>query len=196
MTTPRKNHYELTRIRQRGLFTLALMVLTFLGFQYRPTAPKPPRETKVSLPAQRITIEVKGSIARPGLYTYPYPPTVEQVIRDAQGLKGDQGLPAIRSGKTLDRNSTLAVKSTGHGLLGIDQAPLSVKASWILGQPISINQANEEDLDFIPGIGPGLARRIIAYRQDKGGFSTLDELMEVDGIKEKTLEKIKGYLTL
>jgi competence protein ComEA len=196
MTSSRPNEYELNRIRQRGLLALAFLILAFLGFQYRQRVSVPPRENRSNLSAQRITIEISGSVNRPGLYTYSHPPTVEQVIRDAEGLKSDQRLLAMRSVITIVRDSTLTIKSAGHGILGLEERPLSEKSSWILGRPVSINRANEEDLDLIPGIGPGLARRIVSCRQRKGGFTSIEEMMEVDGIKEKTLEKIKGYLTL
>ncbi len=83
-----------------------------------------------------------------------------------------------------------------NGKIFIQQKPLSVRALWILGRPIPLNRATAEDLDRLPGIGPGLAQRIMEYRQALGKFSSLDQLKEVNGIKEKTFEKIKRYLTL
>jgi competence protein ComEA len=185
-----------TLLRQRGLFVLSLLILIFLGFQYWVSAKKPGSVNRTASFHRGITIEARGSIHRPGLYTYLQPPTVERVVRDAEGLIEEKGIPASKAALMINRNATLIFRSAGQGSTIIDEGPLSVKALWILGRPIPINQAAWEDLDLVPGIGPGLARRIVDFRLAIGGFSSLDQLMEVDGIKEKTFEKIKRYLTL
>lgn len=61
---------------------------------------------------------------------------------------------------------------------------------------VAINLAGEEELQTIPGIGPVLARRILAYRTEVGAFGKIEELKRVKGIGEKTFEKIKPYVSL
>lgn len=62
--------------------------------------------------------------------------------------------------------------------------------------PIDVNTATVEDLTALPGIGQTLAQRIVAYRNEKGSFKSLSELLNVDGIGEKTLENILQYITI
>lgn len=61
---------------------------------------------------------------------------------------------------------------------------------------IKINEADQWQLQQIPGIGPTLAKRIIAYRNQNGPFSNLKELCNIKGISETKLENIKSYLDL
>lgn len=62
--------------------------------------------------------------------------------------------------------------------------------------PININSATAEELDLLPNIGPVRANAIIAYREKIGRFTSVEELLYVEGIGEKTLEKILEYITV
>ena len=68
----------------------------------------------------------------------------------------------------------------------------SIKISF----PIPINQAGKEELMALPGIGEVLADRIIAFRDEHGGFSSPEELLHVEGIGKKRLEEIIELITI
>lgn len=61
---------------------------------------------------------------------------------------------------------------------------------------VNINTATKEELIQIPNVGPVTAERIILYRIENDGFKSIDELLKVKGIGEKTLEKIRGEVTI
>ncbi|MEO0141889.1 MAG: helix-hairpin-helix domain-containing protein [candidate division WOR-3 bacterium] len=63
-------------------------------------------------------------------------------------------------------------------------------------KPISINNAEVDDLEALPGIGPALARRIVEYRARHGAFKDLDELKDVKGIGEKVFRQILPFIEL
>ncbi len=62
-------------------------------------------------------------------------------------------------------------------------------------EKVSINTATQEELETLPGIGEVLAQRILLYREEHGAFYEPEELLQVPGIGEKTLEKMKECIT-
>jgi len=80
-----------------------------------------------------------------------------------------------------------------HEPTAVARAEASVRVATA---PLDLNSATAEQLDELPGIGPALAERIVAYRAEHGSFAQIDQLNEVKGIGEKTLEKLRPHLTL
>jgi comEA protein len=66
----------------------------------------------------------------------------------------------------------------------------------LLNEKLNINTATSQELQLLPGIGPQLARRIVAHRQTHGLFSSPSQITEVRGIGEKTLQRITGLITV
>ena len=73
-------------------------------------------------------------------------------------------------------------------------AKTSIKKEELLPASININAASENELQKLPRIGPAKAKLIIEYRNAKGNFNSIDELLKVKGIGEKTLEKLKPFI--
>lgn len=94
--------------------------------------------------------------------------------------------------------------ATGLGLLAWDNLgrlpfaarPLDIEAGVVPLAPIELNSAGEDRLSAIPGIGPALAQRIAAHRQEFGPFRTVDELRRVSGVGPATLQRIRDFLTI
>ena len=61
---------------------------------------------------------------------------------------------------------------------------------------IDINTADAEELQHLPGIGPVLGERILAWREEKGPFRSPEDLLQVPGIGESTLNGIRGYILI
>ena len=61
---------------------------------------------------------------------------------------------------------------------------------------VDINRATQEALESLPGIGPVLAQRIIAYREANGAFASVEDLQKVDGVGTDTFEKLRELITV
>ena len=73
-----------------------------------------------------------------------------------------------------------------------EKTPASVMAA----EPININEADASELETLPGIGPALAERIVAYREEHGPFSFCYELTDVSGIGSSVYERLQGLITV
>jgi competence protein ComEA len=76
---------------------------------------------------------------------------------------------------------------------GAVAAPASESAT-VSTTPIDVNQASEEELALVPGIGKVMARRIIEFREQNGPFARVEDLLKVKGIGEKSLEKLRPHV--
>ena len=185
-----------SRSRSKGLFLFSLLILGYIGFQYGLGDGNRESDGKTSFTSDTVTVEINGAVLRPGLMTYSHRPSVREVISDSGGLSQTGQLSAWQGQEIFNQDQTLTIQKETDGIMGLYQSPLSPRALWILGRSLPINRASVEDLGRLPGIGPKLAERIIAYREARGGFASLEQLMEVKGIKEKTFSKIKDYFIL
>lgn len=79
----------------------------------------------------------------------------------------------------------LAAPVPALGAAGDDKAPR-----------VNLNTATVDDLTTLPGIGPSYAKRIVDFREKNGPFKRVEDLLNVQGIGEKTLEKIRDRITL
>ncbi|ACL75725.1 helix-hairpin-helix domain-containing protein [Ruminiclostridium cellulolyticum] len=61
---------------------------------------------------------------------------------------------------------------------------------------VNINKASQAELEELPNVGPSTAKAIIEYREQKGGFTKLTDIMKITGIKQKTFDKIKSYICI
>lgn len=118
-------------------------------------------------------------------------PTVEQVKEAAVDSRTDAGQIGIVEQAGVQQDG-YGVSDAGTGDGAGQTDPVSVAADG----RININTASEAQLCEIPGIGATRAAAIAAYRQEHGGFSSIEEIMNVSGIKEGTYAKIKDRITV
>lgn len=147
-----------------------------------------------------IAIHVIGAVARPGLYKLPEGARTQDAIDAAGGLLTTAGTGAlnlaalVEDGQQLDipfKDGEGPVDETAFALPGATEAP----AETFSGDLININTATLEELDSLSGIGLTTAQKIIDYREQNGEFYLVEDLLNVSGIGEKTLENIRDSIT-
>lgn len=150
----------------------------------------PPQPTDTPAPTSTpapITVYVTGAVNRPNqLVTLPHGSRVQEAITAAGGLSSEAQLMAVNLAGILRDGDQVHVPSITERA----SLPTSLPSS----QMVAINRATEEELTALPGIGPALAARIIAYRDANGPFADLAALGEVSGIGERTLEALAPLL--
>lgn len=75
-------------------------------------------------------------------------------------------------------------------------APARAAAAASDARPVDLNTATSADLEAVPGIGKSLAQRILTFREKNGAYGSVDDLLKVQGIGEKSLEKLRPYLVV
>jgi competence protein ComEA len=149
-------------------------------------------------------------VRRPGLYSLPDGARVAAALERAGGANrgadraavnlaakltdGQQVFVPVR-GSVTSGDAGGAAPAGGAAAGGAGSVGASVGAASAAGARISLSSATQAQLEQLDGIGPALARRIIEYRQQHGGFRSIDELQEVSGIGEKRFEALKGSIS-
>jgi competence protein ComEA len=139
-------------------------------------------------------VQVVGAVHRPGVYRMRAEERVDDAVRRAGGATTRADLAGINlAAKVNDgqqvvvpvRGAVPAVAAAGAGAAG------GGAAAGAPGQPLNLNAASAEQLDQLDGVGPATAQKIVAYRQQHGGFRSVSELDQVPGIGEKKLAALR-----
>ncbi|MGN6187439.1 MAG: helix-hairpin-helix domain-containing protein [Conexibacter sp.] len=146
----------------------------------------------------RLVVDVKGAVRRPGVYRLAAGARAYDAIRRAGGLTVradrigvnlaarvvDGGEVVVPQRGGLHTGAAPATAASGGSDAAASDAPLS----------IDLNTATEQELEQLDGVGPAIAAKIVAYREQHGGIASVDELDEVSGIGDAKLAAIRAQL--
>ena len=161
----------------------------------------------VSIPD--IKIYIKGEIEIPGLYEIGADTRLLELIEIAGGTTENADIGRLNLAAILIDGTTVIIPGKGSSevvdpMIAIgSQTGFEPEESKSSGSPdkitsgtININSAPKSELMRLPGIGEATAQKIISYREEKGNFLSIEEIMNVSGIGETKFETMKSYLAV
>ncbi len=143
--------------------------------------------------ASSVTVDVAGKVRRPGIAVLGAGARVVDALEAAGGARPGVDLAALNLARLLvDGEQILVGVPTPRGLV----ASAAPAAGATAGPLVNINTASQAELETLPDVGPVTAEAIITFRTEHGGFTAVDELLEVTGIGDITLAKLAPHVTV
>ena len=136
-----------------------------------------------------LTVHVAGAVNRPGVYDLPAGSRVADAVEAAGGATDNATTDDINLARALVDGEQVRVPTEGEQM-DAHGGPAGA------GDRININQADASALEDLPGVGPVLAKRIVAYRDEHGPFASVDELDGVTGVGPAILEGLIDAATV
>ncbi|MDU2265131.1 ComEA family DNA-binding protein [Clostridium celatum] len=142
----------------------------------------------------KIVVEIKGEVVKPDVYLLDEGSIIKDLIDIADGLTDEADISNINRAKELSNHELIIIYNINDE--DRDNTNYALENDTESNNIININTATESELQSIPGVGEVKAKSIIIYREKNGGFKKIEEIKSVDGIGEKTFEKIKEFIKL
>ncbi|KIL23683.1 helix-hairpin-helix domain-containing protein [Bacillus sp. FSL K6-3312] len=154
------------------------------------------KEEKTDNESSSIFVEVKGAVKKPGVYTFQSDARVEEAIRRAGGFTSKADTIEINQAAKLEDSMMIYVRKQGEAEREAQTAGADAPSGNEKSQGVNVNQADAAELQTINGIGPAKAEAIITYREEHGEFQQIEDLRNISGFGEKTIERLKNELTV
>jgi competence protein ComEA len=140
-----------------------------------------------------VTVDIEGKVRRPGIAVLDAGARVVDALKAAGGARPGADLSGLNLARVL---------VDGEQILVGAPAPTGVAASAVPtpgapgGPMVNLNTASQAELEALPEVGPVTAQAILSWREEHGGFTSVDELLEVDGIGDATLGQLAPLVTV
>ena len=138
-------------------------------------------------PEQFLYVHIVGEVSSPGMYQLPLGARLVDAVFAAGGLTDEADNSSVNLARELSDGEQVVVYKVGEAA----EAGGSISSGLI-----SINRATAQQLEELPGIGPALSARIIAYRDANGGFKKKEDLLNVSGIGDSIFSGFVDLITL
>lgn len=133
-----------------------------------------------------IYVYVCGAVIREGVYKLPAGSRIYEAIEMAGGFREDAATTEVNQAEVLQDEARIYVPTFAD----------IISAEEENDGKINLNKATKEELMTLPGVGEAKAASIIQYRNENGGFKSIEEIMQISGIKEGLYEKIKDLIKI
>lgn len=172
--------------------SLALVAVALGGVMGRVALPDPGAVPEPEAPVEppsaleTVRVHVSGKVVAPGVVDVEPDAIVADAIDAAGGLLPEARVDEINLAAPVTAGAQIVVPGRG----GLHDGPGPSQDGGVL----SINSATAGDLESLPGVGPVLAERIVAFREENGGFEVVEDLLEVPGIGEAKLAAMRDLV--
>ncbi|WP_245153878.1 helix-hairpin-helix domain-containing protein [Jeotgalibacillus proteolyticus] len=151
-------------------------------------------EQTVPLSYELIKVDLKGAVKVPGVYTVKEGERVADLIEQAGFQTENADMTGVNLSLKLVDEMVIYIPEEGEEMP--DNMSQTSTAANSQESKININQADAVLLETIPGIGPAKAQAIIDYRENEGGFKTIEDIKNISGIGDKTFDKMKDVIDI
>ena len=162
-------------------------------------------ETLDNEPPENVVVYVCGAVVNPGVYELSEGSRIDDAVIAAGGFSEDADRTYVNLAARLSDGSKLQIptisetsdETLAKEIESFDTGDNGYKSGASDGNGlININTASQTELATLPGIGEGIAGKIIKYRDENGSFKSIEDIMKVSGIKDKLFSKIKDQITV
>lgn len=151
---------------------------------------KPQKEKEVSL----LIVDVGGAVKNPAVVELESDSRVDDAINAAGGLTDDADISEINRAAVIEDGQKIYIPFKGSAVASAGSE--SGSTGEANSGKVNLNLADSTALQTLNGVGPVTAEKIIRYRKKHNGFKKLTDLKKIDGIGDKTYEKLKDYVCL
>ena len=149
----------------------------------------------VGTPGPEIVVDVGGKVREPGIHRLPAGSRVVDALRAAGGVRPGTNTDGLNRARFLVDGEQVIVGGPAPAQApGAGGAAVGGAAGAAPAAPVSLNTATVDQLDTLPGVGPVLAQHILDYRTQHGGFRSVDELREVNGIGDRRFADLRNLV--
>lgn len=141
---------------------------------------------------QKIMVDIKGAIEKPGVYEADEGERVIDLIARAGGFTEGADETKMNLALVVEDEMVIYIPKMGEDP-PVDIPSISGGSSE--GGKVNINKAEASELETLPGIGPSKSQAIIEYRNTNGKFNSIEDIRSISGIGEKTFEKLKDKIS-
>lgn len=181
-------HFTTTQRRTLGAVAGVLIALSlFVVFSGKSEVVVTETIAPTQMVAPALIIDVTGEVVSPGVYELPAGSRVIDAIKAAGGARAKAALSELNLARLIKDGEQIYVDQISAAG---SRARTGTKAPAPRG-PININRATASDLDSLDGIGPVIAKRIIAFRTANGPFTAVEDLLKVSGIGQAKFAQFK-----
>ncbi len=155
-----------------------------------------------SVELQPLIVDVAGKVRRPGIVELPAGSRVVDALEAAGGVRPDVDTAALNLARPLVDGEQIVVGLSVPAVASASPSAMPPPGGPVPALPtpsgaiarVNLNTATQVELETLPGIGPVTAQAILTWRTENGGFTSVDELLEVSGIGEATLAELTPHV--